>query len=188
MDPYIGQIILFAGKFNPVGWQNCEGQLLSIADYSPLYSLIGTTYGGNGSTNFALPDLRGRAPIHVGKNPSGSNYLLGQIGGVENVTLTLPQIPVHTHPSTLTGVAATSATATKNTPGGNILAQWVDGSTGAANAIYATPATTPSTPLSGPATGGTTGVAGSSQAHSDMQPYLPVRYIIALVGVWPQHP
>lgn len=84
-------------NFEPLGWEYCDGQLLSIAAYNSLFTLIGTTYGGNGTTNFAVPDLRGRVPIHFGQGPGLSNYTIGQTGGVENVTLTLPQIPAHTH-------------------------------------------------------------------------------------------
>src|SRR3954470_22596670 len=104
MDPFIGQIILFAGNFAPKGWAFCSGQLLSIAQNSALFSLLGTTYGGNGQTTFALPDLRSRVPIHAGQGPGLTNYVQGEQTGVENVTLTTPQLPAHTH--AVNGVAS----------------------------------------------------------------------------------
>src|SRR3954464_2189508 len=97
MEPFIGQIMLFAGNFAPRGWAFCEGQLLSIAQNTALFSILGTTYGGNGQTTFALPDLRGRVPIHPGQGPGLSPYALGQVGGSESVTLTSKQITGHKH-------------------------------------------------------------------------------------------
>src|SRR5712671_567290 len=97
-SPFLGEIRMFAGNFAPAGWMFCEGQLLSIADYDTLFNLIGTTYGGDGQSTFALPDLRGRLPIH-----QGANFTLAQNGGVEQVTLTLNQIPAHTHPFLASG-------------------------------------------------------------------------------------
>src|SRR5512132_2194680 len=101
-DPFIAEIRLFAGNFAPRGWATCDGQLLSIAQNTALFSLLGTTYGGNGQTNFALPDLRGRAAIHQGQGPGLSQYVLGEVGGLENVTLITTQIPAHTHTATVT--------------------------------------------------------------------------------------
>ena len=98
-SPFIGQITLFAGNFAPRGWAFCNGQLLSIAQNTALFSILGTTYGGNGQTTFALPDLRGRVPVHAGQGPGLSNYDLGQQGGAESVTLTTAQMPAHTHPA-----------------------------------------------------------------------------------------
>src|SRR5271166_127685 len=96
-EPFLGQIILFAGNFAPRGWAFCDGSLLSISQYTALFSILGTTYGGNGTTNFALPDLRGRAAVGFGQAPGLSNYILGEQTGSETVALTGPQMPVHTH-------------------------------------------------------------------------------------------
>src|SRR5689334_6035302 len=100
MDAFIGTILMFAGNFAPQNWAFCDGALLAIAQYAALFSILGTTYGGNGTTNFALPDLRGRVPLHVGGQQPGpglSVYVLGEKTGVENVTLTMPQMPAHNH-------------------------------------------------------------------------------------------
>src|SRR5438309_4954850 len=108
-QPYVGEIRMFAGNFAPAGWMFCEGQLLPISEYETLFQLIGTTYGGDGQSTFALPDLRGRVPIHQGSNGT-STYNLAENGGVETVTLTTNQIPGHTHPAIATAVAATANT------------------------------------------------------------------------------
>src|SRR3982074_103263 len=97
MDGYIGEIRMFAGNFAPRNWATCDGQLLAIAQNTALFSILGTTYGGNGQTTFALPDLRGRGPTHAGQGPGLTNHVLGETGGAENVTLTVGQIPVHNH-------------------------------------------------------------------------------------------
>src|ERR1700740_1095035 len=110
-QPYVGEIRIFAGNFAPAGWMFCEGQLLPISEYETLFNLIGTTYGGDGQSTFALPDLRGRVPIH-----SGSGFTLAETGGVEEVTLTQSTIPAHTH----TAVAAGSTTSATNTPSSNV--------------------------------------------------------------------
>src|SRR5436190_12435442 len=94
-EPYVGEIRMFAGNFAPVGWMFCEGQLLPISENDVLFTLIGTTYGGDGQSTFALPDLRGRVPLHQGTGPDGSGYVLGQNGGAETITLSTQQIPVH---------------------------------------------------------------------------------------------
>src|ERR1700712_62933 len=109
--PFIGNIILFGGNFPPVGWLTCDGSLVPISQYDVLFNLIGTTYGGDGQTTFALPDLRSRIPMHMGQGPGLSNYVLGQMAGVESVSLTSANVPPHSHP-----VAASSATATLADP------------------------------------------------------------------------
>src|SRR5574339_662477 len=96
-QPYVGEIRMFAGNFAPAGWQFCEGKLLPISENETLFQLIGTTYGGDGESTFALPDLRGRLPVHQGTGPGGLTYILAETGGVEVVTLTVNQLPVHTH-------------------------------------------------------------------------------------------
>jgi microcystin-dependent protein len=167
-SPYIGEIRLFGGNFAPVGWALCQGQLLSIQSSTALFALVGTFYGGDGVQTFGLPDLRGRVPIHQGQGPGLSNYLIGQQGGTEAVTLTKNQIPSHSHP-----VRVNSSAATLTAPGGALLA-----STGSVN-CYDTSA--PSAAMSGSAISNT----GGSQPHDNMAPSLVINYIISLFGVFP---
>jgi microcystin-dependent protein len=166
-QPYVGQIRMFAGNFPPSGWMFCEGQLLSIAENETLFQLIGTTYGGDGQNTFALPDLRGRLPLHMGNN-GGSAFAQGQPLGVETVTLTPNQIPAHSHT-----VYATSAAGTALSASGTYLA-----ASAAQNAGYATTsnATAAATIVS---------TTGGNQPHINMQPYLCVSFIISLFGVFP---
>lgn len=167
-DPYVGEIRLFAGNFAPVGWALCQGQLVAIAENDVLYSLIGTTYGGDGQNTFALPDLRGRVPVHQGQGPGLSQRTMGQTGGTETVTLQSGQTPAHSHPA-----LASTATASLGAPGGNLLAA-TTGST------YGTgPATTPM------ASGAITSAWGNPQPHENMAPTLTVNYIISLYGIYP---
>ena len=163
-NPYVGEIRMFGGNFAPNGWSFCDGTLLAISDNSVLFDLIGTTYGGDGVQTFALPDLRGRMPVHTGGPQS---YVLGQNGGVENVTLTVNQIPAHTHV-----VSAQSGA------GGQVSlsnAFWAQDS--AAN-LFAASA---NAPLSSAAIG----TAGGSQPHDNLMPYLAINFIIALFGIYP---
>jgi microcystin-dependent protein len=164
-QPYVGEIRMFAGNFAPAGWMFCEGQQLPISEYETLFNLIGTTYGGDGQVTFALPDLRGRLPIH-----QGSGFQLAQVGGAEEVTLTTNQIPAHAHPA-----LASTATASSNDPTGNV----GGGVTVAAVFLYGTD--NPLTPLSSKAVGST----GGSQPHSNFQKYLCVDFIISLFGIFP---
>ena len=161
MDPYVGEIRMFAGNFAPAGWAFCAGQVLAIAENEVLFQLIGTTYGGDGQETFALPDLRGRLPLH-----RGNGFTLGEGGGVEEVTLTIQELPMHTHPF----VASTNAGTTTNPPE-NLLAK------GGAAYIQdvGTAALNPASVSS----------AGGSQPHTNIQPYLCINFIIALVGVYP---
>ncbi len=168
-EPFLGEIRMFSGNFAPTGWALCDGQLLSIAQNTALFSILGTTFGGDGTSTFALPDLRGRVAIHWGQGPGLSPYNEGQSGGSEVITLTHQQIAAHTH-------AVNVETRNKGSsahPNGQFLA-----STGGSS-IYA------------PQTDGTTmnaGVIGSSgggQPHSNIQPYLSVSFIIALLGIFP---
>lgn len=174
VDPTIGQIIMFAGNFAPSGWMLCNGQLLSIADNTALYALIGTTYGGDGQTTFALPDLRGCLPVHQGTGPGLSTVFMGEVAGVEQVTLTSNQLPSHIH--SLVSLSATNAAplgnATHVSPAGKSLA------TGQTKA-YST--TAPSAPLNAASLTAT----GGNQAHDNMMPYLCVNFIIALIGIFP---
>lgn len=167
MEPFIGQILLFGGNFAPRGWALCDGQLLPIAQNSALFSILGTTYGGDGINTFALPDLRGRAPVHMGHGPGLSNYRLGEKTGVESVTLTVAQIPSHSHTA---GANANGNPPTSSDPRNGTLA--------GAN-IYDSGA--PETTLQSGAGGST----GGSQSHTNIQPVLTVNFIIALVGLFP---
>jgi len=168
-QPYVGEIRMFAGNFAPAGWEMCEGQLLPISENETLFNLIGTTYGGDGQSTFGLPDLRGRAPLHMGTG-GGSTYLLAENGGVEEVTLTVNQIPSHTHAVLGTGNAADSAV-----PNGQVLAP-TQASTVTA---YGT-----DNPLVGLTTQ-VVGAVGGSQPHQNMQPYLAITFIISLFGIFP---
>lgn len=168
--PFLAQVMLFAGNFAPRGWAFCNGQILSIAQNTALFSLLGTTYGGNGQTTFALPDLRGRAPISPGQGPGLSPIVLGQVGGTETVTLITNQIPAHNHP-----VLADPNTAGEASPAGNIWAAEAVGAT----AVYSTG--TPTAPMKA----GAIGLTGGSQPHDNRSPYLGLNYIIALEGIYP---
>ncbi|WMX13636.1 MULTISPECIES: phage tail protein [unclassified Aureispira] len=168
MDPFIGEIIMFGGNFAPRGWAFCDGQLLPIAQNSALFSILGTTYGGDGRTTFALPDLRGRVAIHPGNGPGLSDYRLGQKGGTETVTLTTNQIPSHNHMINVNNSAGTT-----NDPTNHFLAN-----TGAFDSEYGT---TANTIMNSNALGHT----GGGQSHTNIQPYCCVNFIIALQGVFP---
>jgi microcystin-dependent protein len=171
---YVGEIRMFAGNFAPNGWLFCEGQLLSISENDALFSLIGTTYGGDGVETFALPDLRGRAPMH-----QGNGFYLGEMGGVESVTLTNSQIPSHTHTATFTMQVANSA-GDANTPQGNVPA--INSTRGNEFVTTSNESTGATISYTGPTI---TSVAGGSQPHDNMQPYIAVHYIISLYGVYP---
>jgi microcystin-dependent protein len=164
-QPYVGEIRMFAGTFAPAGWMFCEGQLLSIAENETLFNLIGTTYGGDGQSTFALPDLRGRLPIH-----QGSGFNLAQNGGSEQVTLTVNQIPAHTHSFQASGNPASSSSPANQLPA---ITQ------SATITPYGTDA--PLVQLSP----NSVGSVGGSQPHNNFQPYLCVDFIISLFGVFP---
>ena len=192
MDPFIGQIMMFGGNFAPRGWALCSGQLLSISQNTALFSILGTTYGGDGRTTFALPDLRGRAPVSAGRGPGLSDRRLGQRSGQETVTLNQLEIPSHTHlaqAETTTVMSVSSAGATSAAPvAGNSLAA-VSSERGKVTNAKIYNAEAPDTVLStGTVATGTTvtnQLSGGSRAHDNMQPYLAVNYIIALLGVFP---
>ena len=162
-QPYVGEIRIFAGNFAPAGWAFCDGSLQPISENETLFQLIGTTYGGDGESTFALPDLRGRLPIH-----QGNGYILAETGGAESVTLTSQQIPAHTH-----AMVASTLTGTQNGATGNVLAS------GSSISLYRTG--TPSAALASQ----TIAPAGGSQPHDNMQPYLCINYIISLFGIFP---
>lgn len=162
-QPYVGEIRMFAGNFPPAGWMFCDGQLLPISENETLFQLIGTTYGGDGQTTFALPDLRSRVPIH-----QGNGFILAETGGAEEITLTVQQIPVHSHPflATTNPGATTNPTPnlTANSPNVQVYIEDVTGVNMSAQAISA---------------------VGGSQPHTNIQPYLCINFIISLFGIFP---
>ena len=171
--PYVGEIRMFAGNFAPAGWFLCQGQLVPISENETLFNLIGTTYGGDGQSTFAMPDLRGRLPLHQGTN-AGTTFTLGEATGTETVTLTTSQIPTHNHALTATGVNPQQA------PAGAIPALVGGNQPGAL--VYGPPGGTLPTTLNA----NTLQVSGGSQPHDNMQPFLCINFIIAQFGVFPQ--
>lgn len=167
-QPYVGEIRMFGGNFAPAGWMFCDGSLLSIAENEVLFQLIGTTYGGDGQNTFALPDLRGRLPIHQG-NGGGGSYILAQTGGVEQVTLTMMQLPNHNHPGGCNSGDGNNASPANAIPATNT------------TALAYVAAATPAANMNVAAIGNT----GGNQPHDNIQPYLCVSYIISLFGIFP---
>lgn len=166
-EPFLAEVRMVGFNFAPRGWAFCDGQILPINQNQSLYSLLGTTYGGDGRTSFALPDLRGRTPIHVGRSNGGDDHKLGSKGGQETVTLDAATMPQHDH----VAQASTDENGT-TTANGNVLAR-------ALQALYANP------PADTPIVGSTMANVGGGQSHDDMQPYLAVNYCIALQGLFP---
>jgi microcystin-dependent protein len=172
---------MFAGNFAIRGYQMCNGQILPISQYSALFSILGTTYGGNGTSTFALPDLRGRAPVHQGTGPGLSPVQLGEAAGVQNVSLTVGNLPAHTHvPTVSVTVNGATARPSANLPGGNLLAE------SQAN-IYAAGTATPLAPLATQAVTVTAqnGITGSNLPVDTQSPYLGVTFLIAIEGIFP---
>jgi microcystin-dependent protein len=169
--PFIGQIVLFPYNFAPRNFAFCQGQLLAIAQNTALFSLLGTTYGGNGTTTFALPDLRGRAPISSGQGPGLPNYSLGEQAGETNHTLITTEIPAHQH-----GLSCNADDATQGSPVSRYPATPNVAVGGGAVNAYASAAN---------ASMGATSSAGGSQPHNNMPPYLVLNYCIALTGIFP---
>ncbi len=167
-QPYVGEIRMFAGNFAPAGWMFCEGQLLPISENETLFQLIGTTYGGDGQETFNLPNLQSRVPIHMGTGPDGVTYQLAEAAGVESVTLTTQQIPVHTHP--MIGV---SDNGTQTSPVGAFIAS--------STVIQPYAPETPNVAFSNQAVT----PVGGSQPHENCQPFLCINYIISLFGLFP---
>ena len=197
-DPFIGSVSMFAGNFAPRGWALCDGQLLPISSNAALFSLLGTTYGGDGRTTFALPDLRGRVPMHPGTGPGLTPRRLGDSGGSESVALSVAELPRHDHPTTggASGhdlhLPVTSAAGDATTPGGNLLAAQASPSSGRGRGqgrdapIYGTGAPDGEMAIAGDVTGSfSVGETGGGLAHDNLQPYLGVNFIIALVGLFP---
>ena len=169
-DPFIGEIRLFGFNFAPQGWAQCNGQLLSIAQNTALFSILGTTYGGNGQTTFGLPNLQGQAPLHTGQGPGLSYRTLGEIGGEAAVTLLASEMPQHTH-----SAAASSAIGDQTTPASNV---WAVGAGGRGQNFYTTGS---DVAMSGQALG----ASGASQPHNNMPPYEVLNFCICLNGVYP---
>jgi microcystin-dependent protein len=168
-QPYVGAIRMFAGNFAPNGWMFCEGQTLPISENEVLFQLIGTTYGGDGQETFNLPNLASRVPIHMGTGPDGTTYQIGEMAGTEQVTLTVQQIPNHTHPLT-----ASQAPGSQPSPAGNVLATTSGGISlyyeGEVDTQMNTHSITP---------------VGGSQPHENTQPFLCLNFIISLFGIFP---
>ncbi|MGZ5435474.1 MAG: phage tail protein [Pyrinomonadaceae bacterium] len=168
-EPFIGEIRMFGGNFPPSGWAFCQGQLMPISENDALFTLIGTTYGGDGQQTFGIPDLQGRAPVHAGQGPGiTQNYQLGEKAGVESVTLTTQQIPIHNHAFIASGDLADQITGTNG-----VLANPVSLST------YFTAA--PDSSLNA----NSVTPVGGSQPHENLQPYLCISFILSLFGVFP---
>lgn len=188
IEPYIGGIALFGFSFNPRGYMMCNGQILSIAQYNALYALLGTTYGGNGVQTFALPDLRSRAPVHVGTGTGLSNYALGQSAGQQSITLLQTNLPQHVHTFTnQSTLNAVDTPATAPQPGvGSLLATGTDKGGTDTPRIYV-PSGTAGTQvaLGGLNVAGTVGIAGGSQPVGILRPYLALNYCIAVEGIFP---
>lgn len=179
-EPFIGQITIFPYSFAPYGWQDCAGQILPISQYAALFSLLGTNYGGNGTTNFGLPDLQGRVCLNQGSAPGLSNYSVGEAGGVENVTLVSNQLGVHSH-----SLNATTARGTVQTAGGNLLATGEFGAGRDANTASVYNPANPNTTLTPASIGSAGGTQAGAQAHNNVQPYLVLRYCISMTGQFP---
>lgn len=162
-DPYLGEIRMFGGNFAPQGWMFCAGQTLSISENDALFTLVGTTFGGDGVTTFGLPDLRGRIPIH-----QGGGIVAGEIGGTETVTLSPAQLPAHTHPLLASGSTANNPNPGNNVPGeSSVISMYQSGAASAAMAA------------------GATSSVGGNQPHDNMQPFLCINFIISLAGIYP---
>ena len=168
MAPYVGEIRLFAGNFAPNGWMFCEGQTLPISENEVLFTLIGTTYGGDGQETFNLPNLASRVPIHMGTGPDGTTYQIGEMAGTEQETLTVNQIPVHTHP-----LVANSNPGSTSAPANGVLAKTTTGFLYINENPTGNMAATAISPT------------GGSQPHENTQPFLCINFIISLFGVFP---
>ena len=168
-DPYIGEIRMFAGSFAPAGWAFCDGQQIPISENDALFTLIGTTYGGDGQETFNLPDLQGRVPIHMGTGPGLGPYQIGEKAGVESVTLTTQQIPTHNH-----GWQASTGQGTSNTPQNNV--------TASPPVMKLYRVGVPSDPMSSTIIQ----PSGGTQPHENLQPYLTISFIISLFGIFPR--
>jgi microcystin-dependent protein len=169
-NPFVGEIRMFAGNFPPSGWAFCDGSLLPISENDTLFALIGTIYGGDGQNTFALPDLRGRVPVHQGQGPGLSPRVIGQLAGTENVTLIPTQLPAHNHVLNATTTAAVAGTG---------VAGSLTGTVATGTQIYG------STPGGAPLAASALTSSGGNQPHNNMAPFLSVNFIISLFGIFP---
>jgi microcystin-dependent protein len=177
MDPFVGEIRIFGGSFAPVDWMFCEGQLLAISQNTALFSILGTMYGGDGRVTFALPDMRGRAPLQQGAGPGLTPRSVGEMDGEEAVTLTMQEMPAHNHLAN--GVAGTG---TAKAPGNAVWSQFATGGRPPVpTKLFAASADTTMAPDA-------IAPAGDGMGHNNMQPFTAMRYIIALKGIFPQRP
>lgn len=186
MEVFLGTIQAFGFNFAPRGWANCSGQMMSIAQNSALFSLLGTTYGGNGQTTYGLPDLRGRAGLNMGQGPGLSMYNIGQIAGTENTTLLVTNMPAHTHAATATMGVQVAGTASKplNTPSDTNKYLGASGGAAGSATIWSDALNSPVT-MGGTSGSVTVGPAGNSQPLSLLNPYLALNFCIALEGIFP---
>lgn len=168
-EPFIGEIRMFGGNFPPNGWAFTNGQLIPISQNDTLFNLIGTTYGGDGQETFAIPDLRGRVPIHAGQGAGLSNYIIGEMAGVESVTLTTQQMPVHNHAFMASNAIAQNPQPTSSVPAQASVVKLYSGDAADVNLNAQTIVPT-----------------GGSQPHENMQPFLAISFILSLFGVYPQ--
>jgi len=183
MDAFMAMIAMYGFNWAPKGWALCNGQLLPISQYSAVFSLIGTTYGGNGQTNFALPDLRGRVPVHQGAGPGLTPRNIGDMSGTESNSLTIPQMPAHTHAATVTAqLCAESTAADKRNPLGAMLA-----TPPASAPIFADPVPADNKVMASDSIQATATIqmAGGSQPVNNMQPFAAVSFCICLEGIFP---
>jgi len=182
-EPYIGEIVLFAGNFAPRSWAFCDGSLLQISLHTALFSILGTTYGGDGRVTFGLPDLRSRIPLHPGNGPGLSSYSLGQKTGVENVVLSAAQMPSHSHAATTVVTAQASPTEGDSVdPTGKV---WAKSGQGDPDYAAYDTATAVAMDANGVSASTTVGNTGGSGSHTNVQPVLGLNYIIALQGLFP---
>jgi microcystin-dependent protein len=189
MDQLLASIMLFAGNFPPQGWAYCDGSLLNVQQYQALFAVIGNTFGGNGSTTFALPDLRGRVPLGAGQGPSLQNYLFAKAGGIEQVALATAQLPAHTHTTPPSApISASSAQATISAPSSSVHTLAAPYDVLNSNPIAGYNNATPNIPLNTGGAAGVTGTAGSNSPVSILQPFLGLNYIIATEGIFPTRP
>ena len=173
LEPFLGEIMQFAGNYPPRGWAFCNGQLMSIAQNTALFSLLGTTYGGDGQTTFGLPNLQSRVPLHAGQGPGLSHRDLGEFGGAENVTLLQVEMAIHSH-----APAASNAAGTETSPANAFWAQ-----SSSRDRQYLPGTGTPNEQMAN-----VMGPAGGGQPHNNMAPYLAISYCIALEGIYPARP
>lgn len=177
-EPFIGEIKIFGFNFAPVSYALCQGQIMSIAQNTALFSLLGTTYGGNGQTTFALPDLRGRMPIGQGQGPGLPFYTMGEVAGTTNVTLLSNNMPIHNHAATGINVRIPVTSASEDSSAtNNYIGNAVNDTFG--------PAASPTASLGAPVVSGSTAPAGGSQPFSILNPYLAINYSIATQGIFP---